>query len=163
MAFESGGEYIRGELAPLVGVENLRGPETVNPFSQSFRAKFRAQSVGQASRHNLAAVQVDDGYEVGNVGSPCLVGMLDLNVFQKEGVDVISWLGQRSAGFSIDDLQSHASHQPTNFFTTNAETTLYQGISSTRLGRGSQRLRPRRIPRVHLRRRKPACYHHHHL
>jgi hypothetical protein len=54
MAFEDAGELLAGELAALVGIEDLRGAVGLDRLLLGLDAEARIQGVGNAPRQYLA-------------------------------------------------------------------------------------------------------------
>lgn len=76
------GQFITGELAALVGIENLRCAITFNRFCQNVHAESGIQGVRQAPAQNFATIpihhrdQIEKTFshgEVTYVGRPDLV------------------------------------------------------------------------------------------
>lgn len=60
LALEPGDERLTGELAALIGVENLQLPVRVQCHLQSLQTESRIQAVRQFPRQHLPRVPVDD-------------------------------------------------------------------------------------------------------
>src|SRR5438552_17989519 len=87
MSLEGGGEIVAGELAALVGIEDLRPAVARERFLERFDTKIGAEGVRESPRQHRAAHPVHDDYQVeealghrdvgGNVRAPHLIDPLD--------------------------------------------------------------------------------------
>ena len=129
------GEGEAGELAALVGIEELRRAMAGQRLVERLDAEARIQGVRQAPGQHMPARPVHDRHQVkeaapyldvGNVGAPDLVRPFDLQTLEQIGIDPA--LGMRLAGArcSIDRLKPHQAHQPTGPATTDAHTLAAQ-------------------------------------
>ena len=100
--FQHIGEGDAGELAALVGVEDLRRPVTRKCLFQGRHTKVRIKRVRQPPRQNLAARPIHDRDQiekaaphrnVGDVGAPDLVWPADDEPVQKIRIDPCSGCG----------------------------------------------------------------------
>jgi len=80
--FEDGGEGFAGKLAPLVGVEYLRGTVFEQSFLECLDTESAIQGVGQPPGENLSGGPIHDRYQVheslvhrdiGNISRPDLI------------------------------------------------------------------------------------------
>ena len=90
------GEGLAGELAALVGVEDL-WPTLAQGLFQSRNTEVYLQGVGQPPGQHVAAVPVHDGHQVeetpshgyvGDVGGPHLVDPVDLQPPEQVWIDL---------------------------------------------------------------------------
>jgi len=113
------GKSLACELTSLVRLEDLRlrDPEGI---LQRLDTKLLLQRDRKSPGQDIAAVPVHHGHEidepmsqtdVGDVGGPGLIRMIDRNPFQKIGIDLM--VGAREAGtrLRINRLQAHLPHQ----------------------------------------------------
>ncbi len=118
-------EVEAGELAALVRVEDPRLAVSGHGFFESLDAERRIHGVRQPPNQDMAARPVHDRYQiqettldrdVGDVGAPNLVGTIDLQAFEKVGVNPMGRMGRAGSRCLIDGLQAHqpqlAGHPP---------------------------------------------------
>src|SRR5271163_2837546 len=119
VAAQHAGEAVVGELAALVGVEDL-GPSLAQSVFQGLDAEARIEQIGQAPRQHVAAhpvhhrdqVKKPAGHRnIGDVGRPHLVDPLDAQPAQQVGIDPMRWCRSAGARALVDRRQSHALHQ----------------------------------------------------
>ena len=119
MLLQKFSEALAGELAPLVGVEDLR-LSLAQCFFQGFDAEISVQGVGQPPGHHVAAVPIHAGHQVqeapghgdvGDISRPHLVGPGDLHATQQIRVDLVPRRRLAGPGPPVDDLQSQGPHQ----------------------------------------------------
>ena len=114
-----------GKLGSLVRVEDLGDPVSLQGLLERLDTKIRVQRVGDPPGEDFTTVPVHDRHQVhraaghgnvGYVGRPHLVGMLDTQIPQQVGIDPV--LGMRPTGvrLRIDRLDAHAPHQPLDAF-----------------------------------------------
>lgn len=117
--FESVGEIFTGELRALIAVEDvgLGAPEC---SLQGCDAEEAVQGVGEFPGEHVAAEPVHYGHQidkavlqpdVGDVGTPHLVGALYDHVFEQIGISFGRLSRPTQPGLGIDRLQSHYAHQ----------------------------------------------------
>jgi len=114
------GKGVAGELAALVGVEDLR-PTPAQGLFQGLNTEVHIQSVGQPPGQHVAAVPVHDGHQVqeapghgyvGDVGGRHLVDPVDLQPSQQVGIDFVPKRWLAGVGTPVDGFQGHHLHQP---------------------------------------------------
>ena len=114
------GEGLAGELAALVGVEDL-WPTLAQGLFQSRNTEVYLQGVGQPPGQHVAAVPVHDGHQVeetpshgyvGDVGGPHLVDPVDLQPPEQVRIDLMPWVWLAGVGTPVDGLQAYQLHQP---------------------------------------------------
>jgi len=95
---EDGDESVAGELASLIGVENLGCTVTLQRLFQGGNAKFGIQGIRQPPGQNLAAGPVHDRHQikeaaphrnVANVGAPNLIGSVDDHAAQQVRINLV--------------------------------------------------------------------------
>ena len=113
-------ELVTGELAPLVGVEDLRAAILRDRLSHRIKAEVRGQRIGEPPGQHPATRPVQNGKKiheapahrnVGDIGRPDLIGACDRHVAQEIGIDPVSWMPLRGAGLAIQRRDSHAPHE----------------------------------------------------
>jgi hypothetical protein len=96
VGLEYAGEFGAGELAALVGVEDLRPAVLGDRLFQGLDAEVRAHADRHPMRQHPAGCPVDDGDQIdeapahgdiGNVGRPVLVGTVDGQSLEQVRVD----------------------------------------------------------------------------
>src|SRR5712672_2426655 len=92
------GEVVAGELAALVGVEDLRPTKASERFLERLNAKIGAERVRQLPGQHRAAVPVHDRYQVekapghrdvSDVGAPDLVSPGDRQAAEQVGIGLV--------------------------------------------------------------------------
>ena len=115
------GEARRGELAALVGVEDLRPPEPRQGLLQSLNAELHVHGVRYPPGQHLARRPVHhrDQVEkaaphrqVGDVGAPDLVRPIDRQIPQQIREDLVLGVRHRRPRPLVDWCQAHLRHQP---------------------------------------------------
>jgi len=118
--FESVGVIFTGELRALIAVEDAGFGAPECSF-QGCDTEETVQSVGEFPREHVPAEPVHYGHEidkavlqpdVGDVGTPHLVGALYAHVFEQIGISLGRLSRPTQSGLGIDRLQSHYAHQP---------------------------------------------------
>src|SRR5664280_2479357 len=113
-------EGFAGELAALVGVENVWRPLFRQGLLQRFNTEGRLHRDRHAMAEHAPAEPVDDGGEIdeaarhrdiGDVHRPDLVRTFDLQPAQKIGINLIPWRGLRRIRLTVDRFDPHAHHQ----------------------------------------------------
>jgi hypothetical protein len=83
---------VAGELCSLVGVEDLRFSITIQGFLEGLITEIRVQGIGKPLGQDFAAMPVHDRHQVhkatghgnvGDIGSPNLIGMIDPQVSEQ--------------------------------------------------------------------------------
>ena len=117
--FESVGKLFTGKLAALIAVEDIR----LGVPERSFHGRDTeeaVQGVGEFPREHVPAEPVHYGHQidkavlhpdVGDVGTPHLVGALYDHVFEQIGISLERLSRPTQPGLGIDRLQSHYAHQ----------------------------------------------------
>ena len=115
------GEAGAGELRALVGAEYLRWAVSGQRLFQCFDAETGIHRVRQPPVHQLPAVPVHDGDQVkepaphrnvGDVGTPNLIGAGDNQVPDKIGINLVFRMLLTGLGLLVDRHQAHGAHQP---------------------------------------------------
>src|SRR3954468_23650251 len=132
------GEGPAGELAALIGVEDLRPAVAGQGLFQRLGAERRLHGDRQPPAENPTAEPVDDRGEVdeparhrnvGDVHGPDLVGPGDRQVAQQVGVDLVARCRLRGVGPAVDRLDTHALHQRGDMPTADRHTLGIQEIA----------------------------------
>ena len=125
------GEGEAGELAALIGIENLRLAMASQRLIESLDAKARVQGVRQPPSQHMPTRPIHDRHQVkeasahrdiGDVGAPDLIGPVDRHALEQIRVDPV--LGMRITGAwrPVDRLKPHQAHQTTGPAATDAHT-----------------------------------------
>ena len=113
---ENAGEVEAGELAALVGVEDLRLAVFGQRLSQGLDAEGGIHGVRQPPSENMARRPVHDRHQVqepalnrdvGDVGAPDLIGTVNLHPLEKIGINPMRRMGGAGSRRLIDRLQPH--------------------------------------------------------
>lgn len=119
------GEFLTGELAALVGVEDLRRAVAVDRFLYRFDTEFRGQRVRQPPCQYPAAGPVHDSKQVheaslhrdvGDVRRPDVIRLNDFQIAQQVGIDLVCRMPLAGVGFAIPRMDAHAPHQGPDTF-----------------------------------------------
>ncbi len=79
----------------MVGVEDLRSPDTAEGHLQSLQAKLRVKAVGQLPAENMPGVEINDRHQVqeaflqwdvGDVSGPYLINRCDIPEIHQAGI-----------------------------------------------------------------------------
>ena len=133
---EDGGEFLRGELAALVAVEDLGFAVFGNGLLECFNAKVCRHRVRQPPGQYPPSGPVHDRHQVQetllhrdvtDVGGPHLVRPIDGHAPQQVGINLV--LGMRAAGvrFRRDCPQAQLLHQPAYAPTSDQNTFTLEG------------------------------------
>src|SRR6201998_883088 len=115
------GKLSAGELAPLVGVEDLRLAEASQRVLQRRKAERDVHRIRQSPCQDGPTGPVDDRHQiekpplnrdVGNVCRPDMVWPLDYQVAQQIREDLVAWRGFCRARFRSQRGDAHLPHQP---------------------------------------------------
>ena len=113
-------EFEAGELAALVGVEDLRCAVAVHRLLHRLDTEVRRQRVRQAPRQHPAAgpvhhrKQVHEAAlhrDVSDVGSPDVVRALDLQSAQQVRIDRMCRMAPAGIGLPVQRFDAHLLHQ----------------------------------------------------
>ena len=118
---QAAGEGEAGELAALIGIEDLGRAIPLQGFLERLDAEARVQRVRQPPGQHMPARPVHDRYQVeeaaahrdvGDVGPPDMVRPVDAQVLEQVGPDTV--LGVRIAGprRPVDRLKTQQAHKP---------------------------------------------------
>ena len=119
MGAQHAGEVVVGELAALVGVEDL-GPPLAQCVLQGFDAKARIEQIRQAPGQHVAAHPVHHRnqvekparhWDVRDIGRPHLADPLDPKPAQEVRIDPMLWCRPTGARALVNGRQSHPQHQ----------------------------------------------------
>ena len=121
MVFENLGETGAGKMGALIGVEDVRLAIAAEGFLEGLHTEIRFQGIGKTPGEDLAAVPVHDRHQVhkpaghgnvGDVGRPHMVGMIDGQIPEQIGVDFMLRMRPTRVRLGIDRLDAHYPHQP---------------------------------------------------
>ena len=146
MALQKAGEIVAGELATLVGIEDLRLTVPGERFLEGLDTKISAERVGQSPRQHRAAHPVHDDHQVeeplghrdvGDVRAPHLIDPLDRDPAEEVRVDLVRRGCLARVRALVDRHQAGEPHQASDPF----------AIDDVALGRQPRRHPPRAIIR----------------
>jgi len=129
------GKLRAGELAALVGIEDLRDAVLGHRPLDRTHTERGVQGVGQFPRQHAAAVPVEHRTQVketaahrngGDVGGPNLIGEIHAQMPQQIRVNRMPGGSLREAGLGADRYQSHLQHQPSHAFAVHYMTRATQ-------------------------------------
>src|SRR5216683_820061 len=132
------GEGSTGELAALIGVEDLGLAMVGKSFFQGLGAELRLHRNRQPPGQNPATEPVDDGTEIdeparhrdiGDVHRPNLIGPGDRHLAEQIWVDLVAQGRLGGVGPAIERLDAHAPHQRGDTLATNLDTLGIQQIT----------------------------------
>ena len=118
-----------GELAALVGIEDLRPAMTGQRVVERLDAKVRVQAVRQPPGQHMPARPIHDRHQVkeaaphrdvADAGAPDMVRPLDRQTFEQIGVDPVPGMRIAGAWRPVDRLKPHQAHQTTGPATADA-------------------------------------------
>src|SRR5689334_171271 len=124
------GELLGAELAALVGVEDLGRAVAPESLLQRLHAELAGHGIAHPKAQHLAAVEVQDRYQigkalghrqVGDVRGPPLVGPLDGDVAKQVRIDLVALLRHRGSLPAEDRLDAHETHERAHMITANLE------------------------------------------
>lgn len=113
-------ERLAGELAPLIGVEDLGTAILRDGLSYGLKAEVRRERIGQPPRQHPATRPVQDGEEIheaalhGNIRDICrpdVIGTTDREIAEKIRIDGVGRMPPTERRFAIQGLDPHAAHQ----------------------------------------------------
>ena len=125
MPLQGPSEIVAGELAALVGIEDLGTAVTSKRFLECIDTKIGAERVGQSPRQHRSAHPVHDDHQVerafghrdvGNVRAPYLIDPLDRDPTEEVRVDLVSRCRFARVRAWIDRYQSQQPHQASDPF-----------------------------------------------
>ena len=112
-------EFLAGELAALIGIEDLRQAIVGQGVLHCVQTEIRRERVGEPPRQHPATGPVEDRKQIhkasrhrdiGNIGGPDLIGSRDLQVAQEIGVDLMGRMPTAERRLPIQGLNTHAAH-----------------------------------------------------
>ena len=115
------GELRRGELAALIGVEDLRPTEACQRFLCSFNAKLHVQCVrqppgqhlpGRPVHHRNKVKKAPMHRDIRDIRAPHLVRPVDRQPSQQIRIHPVARMRHCRSGRLIDRRQAHQAHQP---------------------------------------------------
>ena len=116
VSFENVGEFGTGELAALVGVEDLRSAVAGDGLFQCLDTEVRAQRIGVPLGEYPAAVPAHDRdqinkspshRDVGEIRGPHVIGTTDAHVPQQIGIDRMRRVPPAEVGLAVACFESH--------------------------------------------------------
>jgi len=131
-------EFLARELAPLIGVEDLRAAILRNGLSHGAEAEVCRQRIGEPPGQDLATGPVHDGEEIlkasphGNIsdiGRPDVIGATDRAIAEEIGIDRVGQIPPTQLRFPIERLRAHPAHQGGDLAPTNDAALLPQEIA----------------------------------
>ena len=146
MALQGVGEIVAGELAALVGIEDLRPAVLGERFLECLDTELRAERVRQPPRQHGTAHPVHDHHQVekapghrdvGDVRAPDLIDPLDRKPTQQVGVDLVVHRRRARVRSLVDRHQTGEPHQTPDPF----------AVDDMALGRQPRRHPPRAVIR----------------
>src|SRR3954453_14000862 len=114
-------KVIAGELAALVGVEDVRPSELAQRLLQGLDTEVGLQGVGQAPGQNGTAVPIHDHHQVQkaaghrnvrNIRAPDLIDTVDRQASKQVGILDLLRRSLAGIGALVDRHQPHQAHQP---------------------------------------------------
>jgi len=109
-----------GELAALVGIEDVWGRGVAQRVGQGLQAKAHVERVGELPAEHVARVPVEYGSQieealghghVRDIGAPHLVGGRGRAVAQQVGIGCDALARHTQARFGVDRLVAHQAHE----------------------------------------------------
>ena len=146
VALQGAGEVVAGELAALVGVEDLGPAVPRERFFEGLDAELRAERVRQPPRQHRTAHPVHDHHQieeapghrdVGDVRAPDLVDPLDRDPAEQVGIDLVRRCRLARVRSLVDRHQAGKPHQTPDPF----------AVDDMALGRQPRRHPPRTVIR----------------
>ena len=114
-------EGLGGELRPLVGVEDLRGPKAPEGLLQGLDAGVGLHGGRKPPGEHRAGRPVHDGDQIakasghgdiGHVRTPDLIGSGDGQTPQKIGIDAMARASRTGLALGVQGLDPHDPHEP---------------------------------------------------
>lgn len=135
--FQDSGEYITGELATLIRVEDFGAPPSSDGLEKSVDAELRIQGIREPITKDFAAMPVQDRHQVdkpsfernvGDVGAPDLVRPADAEIPQAVGMLFERFIlpRMRRKRLRQNRDQTHLPHQSAGPFGIDQEAGLLQ-------------------------------------
>ena len=118
--FENPGEFLAGELAALIRVEDLWLTIAGERLPHRVEAEIRGERVGQPPRQHPATRPIQDRTQihkaaphrnVGDIGRPHVIRLGDRQLTQQIRVDPVGWMPLAGARHAIDRPDAHPPHQ----------------------------------------------------
>ena len=131
-------ELLAGELAPLIGMEDLRRAIVGQGVLDCFQAEVGRERVGQPPRQHSTTgpvehrEQIDEApchRNVGDIRRPDVIGATDRQIPKEIGRDGVGRLPVARARLAIQSLKAHASHQGRHMSPSNGLALLPQEIA----------------------------------
>ena len=115
VGFEYVDELRAGELAALIGIDDLGLAVAGDRLLQCLDAEVGVHCVGEPPGQDLSAEPVHHGYQkqesathrqVGDIEGPDLIGSIDFQAAQQVRIDLVSRMTLGSVGLSVDRLNA---------------------------------------------------------
>ena len=128
VGLQQSSERDTGELAALIGVEDLRNAVAFQRLRQRRQAELGVHRVGQPPRQHPPAGPVHDRHQVqepalhrdvGDVRAPHLIRSLNRKPPQQIGIHPVLRVGDAGARLAVDRFQPQQPHQPPHPVPTN--------------------------------------------
>ena len=128
-------EVMAGELSALIGVENLRDPKPTHRLLETVHAESRIQRIAEPPGEHLATIPVHNGDQVpkpmsepdvGDIGTPGLIGPLDRQPPQQVGIHQVGRMGLTGVRARNHPRQPQLLHQALHPFPIDREPALSQ-------------------------------------
>ena len=138
MLLEQPRERFAGELAALIGVEDLRRSIPVDRFFHRLQAERDVHRDRHAPGEHPARAPVDHGREiheatrhrdVGNVHGPDLVGPIDGQMAQQIRVDRMPGMPAARVRLAVQRLDAHTPHQGRHVLAADREAVLAEQVA----------------------------------
>ena len=117
-----------GELAALVGIEDLGTAMLGDRLLDGVDAEIGREAVGKPPGHHVARKPIHDDEQVEetvahrdvrNIGAPGLIGAIDDEVSEKIGEDGMLGIGFSAFLLAVERFNAHQAHQAANVPTSN--------------------------------------------
>ena len=142
VALEQPGKRLGGELATLVGVEDIRFAVMGHGLFHSLDAEVRFHRDGDPEGKHLAEVPVDDGRKIheatahgdeGDVHGPDLAGAGDGEALEQVRVDRMLGVSATRIGLAVERLDARFAHQGGHVLAPDVDALLARRSRSMRL------------------------------
>lgn len=116
--------FLTGELASLVGVDDLRRPVSSDGLLDTAHHPFGIHRVGDVPADSVPAVNIDDGHQVykplaqwdvADFELPHLVGPTDVQTPEQIGILVLGRIADRGLRLAVNRRNGHKAHQAEYF------------------------------------------------
>jgi len=130
---EGGNEFVTGELAALIGVEDLRLTIKLQDLFQGGNPEIGILGIGQPAGQHFTGGPVHDRHQVekaaphrdvGHIGTPDLIGRVDSQPSQQIRINLVLRMRFRRVRFLVNGRQAHQPHQSTDPLATDSVVPL---------------------------------------